>query len=353
MTLYPIVKYESKSINNLSIEKYLEVFGTKYKLYKQKSTMKIFKNMRVTDTIQKYTIEYFFNERVEHFKVAHSIIKKLVSDFKMIQQYDFVVEIDKELFAYHTYRLLVFVYDALLAYNLSKNKIYLNSTISKNKSTTVEHFSKNFKIHFENSQDPSLIDNNDEIIKTKVNYYFMSQERIAKFIIGMFSIFPITQYKFSEDEIVYKEKIIKLFSYISASKPTKKQIAISLAIVINFYMRFKMKKPTDKPIKDIDTKIKYILDTCFSETCGYKSSQLYKNIYIADNINFIPIFAIESREEDNYSNREIDFLFSLIRNELYKMKIPIIFPEHITKELIKNPVNFYILKNPLKMIEEI
>lgn len=353
MTLYPIVKYESKAINNLSIERHLEVFGMKYKLYKQKSTMKIYKNMRVTDTIQKYTIEYFFNERVEQYKVPQSIIKKLIGDLKMFQHYDFVVEIDQELFAYHTYRLLVFIYDALFAYKLSTNKTYLASTVSKNKPTTVDHYTKNFKLHLENSKNPSLIDNKDEIIKTKVNYSFMSQERIAKFITGMLSIFPITQYKFSEDEIEYKEKLIKLCNYISASKPTKKQIAISLAIVINFYMRFKMIKPTDKPIKDIDTKTKYILDTCFNESCGYKSSQLLNNIYIADNINFIPIFAVEARDKDNYSDGQIDFIYSLIRNERYKMKIPIDLPENISKEFIKNPVKLYLLKTPSKMIEEI
>lgn len=349
MTFYPLIE----SAKNQPIEKQLELLRTKFRVYKQKSTMKIYKNKRVTDTIQKFTIEYFFNERVEHFKVAHSIIKKLISDFKMIQQYDFVVEIDKELFAYHTYRLLVFIYDALLAYKLSKNKTYLDSTISKNKPTTVEHFTKNFKIHSEKSQDPSLIDNNDEIIKTKANYHFMLKEKVAKFITGMFSIFPITQYKFSEDEIKYKEKIIKLFSYISASKPTKKQIAVSLAIVINFYIRFKMRKPTEKPIKNIDNKIEYILDTCLKESCGYKSSELLRNIYIADNINFIPIFAVEARDKDNYSDREVNFLYSLIRNEMHKMQIPMAFPKNIIKELIKNPVNFYLLKTPSKMTEEI
>lgn len=338
-----------KDVDN--IKKQFEVLKSKYTFFQQKSTMKTYKDMNVSEKLQKETIEYFFNERIEIFKVSKRKINHLIQDFKMIRNYDYVIDIDGDLFAYHTYRLLVYIYDALVAHSCSINKKYLLTTISKNQPTNVYHFEKNFHFHLEQSQDPSLICNKDEVIKTSVNYCYFSQERITKYIVGMLSIFSIYQYIFDKEDEQYKDEVINLFRYISASKPTKPQISLSLAITLNFYMRFKI---NNFPIKKIleGGIINYILDSCFSSSCSYKSSELLKNIYIADNINFIPIFAIAGRESKNYSDRELQFLQALIKNEMHKMKIPMNLPDYFTKKIISNPVNMYLLKTPSKMLEK-
>lgn len=351
--LQQMVRYKPTHKDVDNVKKQQEIIKSEYTLFQKKSTMKTYKNMSVSEKIQKDTIQYFFNERIEQFKVPKRKINHLIQDFKMLREYDYVVEIDSELYAYHTYRLLVFIYDALFAHYCSINKKYLDKTISKNKPTNNAHYEKNFLFHLEASEDISLIDNKDEVIKTSVNYCFYSQERISKYIVGMFSIFPITQYKFDEEDEKYKEKVIKLFRYISASKPTKKQISLSLAITLNFYMCYKIKGFNKKLLSRDGGFIQYVLYNCFNEKCKYQSKELTKGIYIADNINFIPIFAVAGREDKNYTDRELQFLHALMKNEMHKMKMPMDLPDYFTKDIISNPVNLYLLKTPSKMLEKI
>lgn len=340
-----------KDVNN--IKKQFEILKSKYTFFQQKPTMKTYKGINVSEKLQKETIQDFFNERVEIFKVSKRKINHLIQDFKMIRNYDYVIDIDGDLFAYHTYRLLVYIYDALVAHSYSINKKYLDTTISKNKPTNVYHFKKNFHLHLKQSQNPSLICNKDEVIKTSVNYCFFSQERITKYIVGMFSIFSIYQYIFDKEDEEYQDRVITLFRYISASKPTKKQISLSLAITLNFYMRYKIKEFNKKLLSRNGGFIQYVLYNCFNEKCKYQSKELTKNIYIADNINFIPIFAIAGRESKNYSDRELQFLQALVKNEMHKMKMPMDLPDYFTKKIISNPVNMYLLKTPSKMLEKI
>ncbi|MCR1811986.1 hypothetical protein [Sulfurospirillum sp. hDNRA2] len=322
--------------------------------YKINSSMSIFKNIYPNETKIKYTINEFFNSRKEINKVKQRIINQLAHDFSFIQNHDFIYTIDQtKTCAYHTMRLLCFIYDALHAYSLSINKQYLARTVAKER-TTKANLIKSWRHHKNQLDDPSIIIKTEHSIKYDVYDMLIHNPKLIKYYLGVFSLIPLHQIKIFYEEDDATQLLIQFLSFFSSATLTKKQIALSLAIALNFYMRLIMHM---KP-KNIEIFIQYIINTCFSNgkedlKIGYKSSELLQNIHLSDTIGFIPIFSIATKQEQYYNDREIRTLCTLHNKAKRECNIVLDLPVEYQKDLITNPLYLYSARFPSEMLEEI
>lgn len=322
--------------------------------YNLKSNMVIHKNIHPNEKNIDFTIHEFFNNRKDILTIKQPIINQLINnDFKLIRNNDFIFTLDDKHYAFHTTRLLGFIFDSLHAYSLSLNKKYLASTIAK-EPTTKTNLIINWKYHASQLKNPSVIIKTEHTIKHYVYDMLLHEHKLTQYYLGIFSLIPLHQIKmlYEEDEVT--QLLLAFLSFFSSATLTKNQIKLSLAIALNFYMRFRMNL---KP-KDIERFIGYVVNTCFSNSKddiknGYKSSELLKNIHLADTIGFIPVFSIATKQKQYYSNDEANALCSFNEDAKKDLNIVLDLPYEYQKNLLINPLYLYSARFPSEMLEKI
>ncbi|MCR1809969.1 hypothetical protein [Sulfurospirillum sp. hDNRA2] len=352
-TIKEIVNYIPTEKEILQVKNAWNVLGEHVISYKLKSNMIIHKNIQPNEKNIDLTIHDFFKIRENILTIKQSKINQLISDFKLLRNNDFIFALDDKYYSFHTMRLLCFIYDALHAYSLSINKQYLAGTVAKIP-TTKTNFILNLKYHENQLDDPSIIIKTEHSVKYDVYDMLIHIPKLTKYYLGVFSLIPLHQIKmFHEDDDV-THLLIQFLSFFSAATLTKNEIALSLAIALNFYMRFRMKLQP----KVIEPFIRYVINTCFSHhkddiKMSYKSSELLQNIHLSNTIGFIPIFSIATKQEQYYNDREIRTLCTLHNKAKRECNIVLDLPIEYQKSLITNPLYLYSARFPSEMLEKI
>lgn len=321
--------------------------------YKLKSHMVIHQNIQPNEKNIDFTIHEFFKTRENILTIKQSKINQVISDFKLLRNNDFIFALDHKHYAFHTTRLLCFIFDALQAYSFSLDKRYLAGTVAK-EPTTKANFIIKWRYHENQVKDPSVIIKTEHTIKHYVYDMLIREPKLTKYFLGVFSLIPIHQIKMLHEEDEVTQLLVAFLSFFSSATLTKNQIALSLAIALNFYMRFRMNLQP----KVIEPFIGYVINTCFSNRkddikIGYKSSELIKNMHLADTIGFIPIFSIATKQKEYYSNDETHTLYTFSEEVKKDLNIVLDLPIEYQKDLITNPLYLYSTRFPLEMLEKI
>lgn len=352
-TIKGIVNYTPTEKEILQVKNAWNILSEHMIIYTLKSNMIIHKNIHPNEKNIDLTIHDFFKIRENIFTIKQSKINQLISDFKLLRNNDFIFALDDKHYSFHTMRLLCFIFDALQAYTFSLDKRYLAGTVAK-KPTTKTNFILNVKYHENQLNDPSVLIKTEHTIKYYVYDMLIRKPKLTKYFLGVFSLIPIHQIKmfYEEDEVT--QLLVDFLSFFSSATLTKNQIALSLAIALNFYMRFRMNLQP----KVIEPFIEYVTNTCFSNhkddiKLGYKSSELLKNIHLVDTINFIPIFSIATKQEQYYSHDETHTLYTFSEEVKKDLNIVLDLPIEYQKNLITNPLYLYSTRFPLEMLEKI
>lgn len=348
-----IINYVPSKEEMLQITNALEHMSKHMIIYKLKSNMIIHKNIHPNEKNLNFTIHEFFKNREDILKIKQAKLNQLINDFKLLRNYDFIFTLDNQYFAFHTIRLLCFIFDALQAYSLSLNKKYLAGTVAQ-KPTTKANLILSWRYHEKQMNDPSVLIKKEHTIKYYVYDMLIHEPKLAKYFLGLFSLIPLHQIKMLYKKDDATQLFIAFLSFFSSATLTKNQISLSLAITLNFYMRFHMNLQP----KIIEPFIGYIINTCFSNKkddikIGYKSSELLKNMHLSDTIGFLPIFSIDTKQAPYYNEDETKTIFALNDQAKKNLKIKLDLPYEYQNTLVKNPLYLYSSRFPSEILEKI
>ena len=350
--LYKKFKYEPKQKDLDELNTNLNKLDTHFIWYKLNSNIPIHKSIKVTTKIQTDTIDFFLENRENVTK--KSIIKNIIDDLGAIKQYDVVFELDGKFYAYHTLRIFLYIYEHLLAYKLSKDLDFLETTVAKYP-TTKAFYKQQYEEHRAKAFQIDNMDERKDLMLANIFRHLYHSEKKAKFFINTLSLIPMHQIRFFNENKKITKRVYKLFRYFSSATLTPKQISTSLAITLNYYMRFKMKFNIISDILN-DNKngvINYIVDSCFNLDIGYRSTELLKNIHIANSISFLPIFAVDTKNKNFYAANDKLYIYNSLKESSKELGISMNLPIKYKMHLATNPMFVYSQRMPSEILEKI
>ncbi|WP_200763353.1 hypothetical protein [Nitrosophilus alvini] len=316
-----------------------------YDYYELKPNLKIgIKNSPKDKTVTHNTIEVF-NQFHEH-KYA-SIFYQLKNPFYKLRQYEKVVFFENRKIFFHTYYVLFLIYRYLESIDFYNSDEYENSFAGL-KSDKVKFRKKYRKFRKEIFDMCNTFPGSSKIYA--VLFRMMIHNRpFTEIFLNIYTLIPIEQIKFKEDETWMKSIIKKIYLYFSSTPIHSEEIIYkSLAIVLNAYFRQKMQIKSSYAL-NIVNEILYIL---FGYYIKENSADLLRKIYISGRLGGLPIFKNKTSNKiypDSVIEQYDDF-FKELKKELPEISFISMDAERFFNE---HPINMFFQLFPSEFLHPV
>ena len=265
---------------------------------------------KLTDFIQTYKLKHEVTIKinithnkaitVDTLKVFQSLypdfneiyIKSIKSTLQRIYKSDKIINFEKTNIYYHTYRLLLWIYQYTKILDLYQSDEYKKSSFAKYKSAKSKFkrgYNKNRKELFDKS---NAYTGDNRVHAFALRKYLLHRD-LMDIYFNATTLFPKYNINYElikeveEADTMTVNVVKKIHTYYSSSYIDSEDVIFeSLAIILNGYMKLKMKMKS-KVANSITNELLY---TLFNYQVEKTSSDRLTNIYISGRVDNMPIF---------------------------------------------------------------
>jgi hypothetical protein len=317
------------------------------RLHKLKDEIKIYKHVRptifhISDTLDMF--DYHAKENGYEYNFLQDIKKNLHS----VVEYDLVFGLKGKTYLYHTYKILGFIQESILAYNCSNEPEFLKGTIGASPSNRT-YFRSEYKTHLEIANDKMTLDQGSHNLSSYIFGNLYLRPHLSKQFFAYFALYGVENIKMPEDS-TYENRLIKRACKIYMSgHVSEDDCADSLVSVLYFYMLFHMRM-SKKLALEVAKNLVYDVFGIYKK---YTGSEILKNLHVKEVIGSHIVYGF-STKTIFLKDSQKDYLENVIINNMDSMSLDkAMFPQQTIKDSVNNPLKTYMLLTPSELLQEI
>jgi|GEM_PF-1857179 len=368
--------YYSKQFNDFKIVPIRDVYKKKYSSFFSKEKHDYVMNTinNIKDEIQLYRLKdeihflpylpvrklYLMNtlEAFDYYSVEQDYkipyMSKIRSDLEYVMTKDIPFKLNGRIYLYHTYKILGFIRDTFLAYELSNNSDFIKNSIARFKkakqSFKLEYkkYKKRYLKHKKKNKTLTTKLPSSHLLTAFVYRTLYYRVKYLKFFLSYFAMVGIDNLKMLNNNDYESNEIKEALTIFMSGKVTKEDCANSLVIILYYYLLFKMRfSKSDALIYS-----KYLADNIFGKVNTYKGSELLSNIHIKEVIGSHVVFN-SSVKTIMITEPQKDYIEHAVIQSMQELNIDTNkFPTNEIKPLINNPLKSYILMTPIELLQK-
>lgn len=272
--------------------------------------------------------------------------------FQLIKQYDKPIRLENNDLLYHSYILMMHIYQYLHLFSFYMDGTFRKTTLASFRGDKQRYLSK-FNEISKRIQEVDAIDSGANLIKQFIYKNLYDNSEIADAFINQCTLFPIHQIK-DLDSSAYEVKIIKksIEFFGSTNFSSKRPIYKSLSIILIAYLTLKMNIPKKQAI-DV---VQILFDDLFYDFVGERyeidisATKLLSNVYITGRLDGLPIFA-SNDDEENYTSTVYDSLEKFYNESENELNIDFRAFDYRTYSPLKNLPSIYLSLLPMEFVQ--
>lgn len=327
---------------------------TEFQLYKIRSDMHFLPCLRIKNAYLYNTIDSFtYNSSLQDCPLP--FIERIRNSLKDIINNDVPFKLNGKIHLYHTYKILGFIRESYIAYELSNNELFINNTVAK-----FERANQSFKLNYKKYKKLHLKHKKNEKsleVKTKTTYLFsafiyrtlLNRGKYLNFFLSYFSMMGIDNLTMFANADEYESNVIEeALEFFMSGNVTKQDCADSLSCILYYYLHFIMRFSKSEALQYS----KYIVQETYGEVNSYTGSELLKNIHVKEVIGSHIVFNFSTKTKFTTEHQK-NYLEEKILTSMKDMSIDKDrFATEQIKSHIENPLKTYVLITPIELLEK-
>lgn len=317
------------------------------RIYKLKDDIKFYKNLTPSSPHINNTMDMFNIYSCKNGYEA-TFLSKIKKSLNSITRYDIVFELDKKRYLYHTYKILGFIREAILAHKLSNDEKFLEGTIGAY-GLNKEYYLDEYNRHKQLALKDTNINKGSDLLTSFIFRNFYIRPHLLKHFFSSIAFIGIENIKMLDSD-THEIRVLKRACRVYMSgRVSQDDVANSLLSVLYFYLLFTMRISKKLAL----TIAKNLVYDVFKIYKSYTGSEILKNLHVKDVIGSHIVYGFSTKTEFLKEHQKV-YLENTLVNSLDILDIDkYTFPTNMIRPLIDNPLQVYTLLTPSELMQEI